>query len=436
MKIGFISQPFDNGVPPNPGGSIGMLTWELARRLSRSCQVEVCAPRVGSQPPHEEWENVRFHRFGLRPDRWLLDRPRGIKGPTSERNDTHSVFYYPLYALRVANHLRASGCDIVHIHNFSQFAPIVRLLNPKTKIVLQMNCDWLNELDRDVIDKRLKHVDAIIGCSDYITNRVKTRFPHYADRCATLHNGVDIVQFSQRSLVPPEKERKCVLFAGRVSPEKGVHVLLDAYKWVTAQEPEAQLMIVGGPYIPPLSFLVDLSSDPVVQGLRRFYTLDYMEHLREKAKAMPENCVSFHGHLAQGDLATLLCSADVFVHPAVWGEPFGMAVVEAMGAGLPVIATRVGGIPEIVVDGETGLLVEPDNPVHLADAILQLVRNKKRAQCMGTAGAARVTKLFSWDTVTARLRSLYEALTSGQLMESVSPAGVVVDPLSRAETAP
>jgi glycosyltransferase involved in cell wall biosynthesis len=422
MKIGFISQPFDNGVPPDPGGSIGWLTWEMARRLSRSCQVEVCAPGVGPQAPHEQWENVRFHRFRLRPDRWLLDRPRGLKGPTSERNDLHSVLYYPLYALRVANHLRASGCDIVHIHNFSQFVPIVRLLNPKAKIVLHMNCDWLNELDRDLIDKRLKNVDGIIGCSDYITNQVKRRFPHHADRCATLYNGADIARFSPRSQVPLEEECKRVLFAGRVSPEKGIHVLLDAFKRVIVQEPKAQLRIVGGPYIPPLSFHVDRSSDPMVKALRRFYTLDYMEYLRETAKAMPENCVSFLGHLAHGELSIQFCDADVFVHPSVWGEPFGMSVAEAMGAGLPVVATRVGGLPEVVVEAKTGLLVEPDNPVLLADAILQLLCNEKRARSMGTAGAERVTKLFSWDTVTARLYSLYEALTSGELMESVSPA--------------
>jgi glycosyltransferase involved in cell wall biosynthesis len=437
MKIGFISQPFDNGVPPNPGGSIGMLTWELARRLSRSCQVEVCAPGVGPQPPHEQLENVRFHRFRLRPDRWLLDRPRGLKGPISERNDIHSVLYYPLYALRVANHLRMSGCDIVHIHNFSQFAPIVRLFNPKAKIVLHMHCDWLNELDRDLVGKRLKHVDAIIGCADYITNQVKTRFPQYGDRCATLYNGADIARFSPRLEVPLEEERKRVLFVGRVSPEKGIHVLLDAFKWVTEQEPKAQLRIVGGPYIPPLSFHVGRSSDPMVKALRRFYTLDYMEYLRERAKGMPENCVSFLGHVAHGDLATLFWDADVFVQPSVWGEPFPLSVVEAMGAGLPVVASRVGGLPESVVDAKTGLLVEPDNPVPLADAILHLVRNKKRAQSMGTAGAARVRKLFSWEAVTVRLRSLYEALTSGLPMASVCPASEYSRDLSgRPQTSP
>jgi glycosyltransferase involved in cell wall biosynthesis len=285
-----------------------------------------------------------------------------------------------------------------------------------------MNCDWLNELDRDLIDNRLKHVDAIIGCSDYIANQVKTRFPHYADRCVTLYNGADIVRLSEHSPVPLEKECKRVLFVGRVSPEKGIHVLLDAYKLVTVQEPKAQLRIVGGPYIQPLSFHINRSSDPMVKGLRRFYTFNYMEYLRESAKAMPQNCVSFLGHFAHSDLATLFCDADVFVHPSVWGEPFGMSVVEAMGAGLPVVASRAGGLPEIVVDGKTGLLVEPDNPVSLADAILQLVCNKKRAQCMGAAGAERVGKLFSWDIITARLRSLYEVLTSGRPMGSVCPA--------------
>jgi glycosyltransferase involved in cell wall biosynthesis len=159
--------------------------------------------------------------------------------------------------------------------------------------------------------------------------------------------------------------------------------------------------------------------------------------LRERAKGMPENCVSFLGHVAHGDLATLFWDADVFVQPSVWGEPFPLSVVEAMGAGLPVVASRVGGLPESVVDAKTGLLVEPDNPVPLADAILHLVRNRKRAQSMGTAGAARVRKLFSWEAVTVRLRSLYEALTSGRPMASVCPASEYSRDLSgRPQTSP
>ena len=164
MKIGFVCQPFDNGGPPDPGGSIGLLTWELARRLSRSCQVVVCAPRFAQHAAHEQWEGVQFYRFRLRPDHWLLDRPRGLSSPVDgSRKDVDSILYCPVYALRSANSLRAYGCDIIHIHNFSQFVPIARLFNRRAKIVLHMNCDWLAHLDRELIDRRLRYADAIIG---------------------------------------------------------------------------------------------------------------------------------------------------------------------------------------------------------------------------------------------------------------------------------
>ena len=144
MKIGFICQPFDNGGPPDPGGSIGLLTWELARRLSRSCQVVVCAPRFAQHAAHEQWEGVQFYRFRLRPDHWLLDRPRGLSSPVDgSRKDVDSILYCPVYALRSANSLRAYWVRIIHIHNFSQFVPIARLFNRRAKIVLHMNCDWL-----------------------------------------------------------------------------------------------------------------------------------------------------------------------------------------------------------------------------------------------------------------------------------------------------
>jgi glycosyltransferase involved in cell wall biosynthesis len=420
MKIGFICQPFDSGVPPDPGGSIGLLTWELARRLSRSFQVVVCAPDAGRQPAHEQWEGVQFDRIRLRADRWLLDKPRGLKGPVCEsRKDIDSFFYYPIYAAQAALNLRAKGCDVIHIHNFTQFLPIARLFNPKTKIVLHMHCDWLADFDRELIEWRLRHADLIVGCADYITNRVRSRFPQYADRCFTLYNGANIGELADQFCQPRTQHRKRFLFAGRVSPEKGIHVLLDAYRMVLAREPEAELTIVGGAYIPPLSFLVDRSGDPMVRELRRFYTSDYLEHLQEEARTIPEGRVSFLGQVAHSELAALLKDADVFMQPSVWGEPFPLAVVEAMAAGLPVIASRIGGLPESVVDGNTGLLVQPDDPTALADAMLQLIRNKRMAHSMGTAGAIRAREMFSWEVITARLSSLYEALTSESPLEGV-----------------
>jgi glycosyltransferase involved in cell wall biosynthesis len=422
MKVGFICQPFDDCGLPVPNGSIALLTWELARRLNRSHQTVVCAPRLAQQRAQEQWEGVQFNRFSLALDRRLLDRPRRLNGPLCEsRKDAHSILYCALYALRSASRLRAEGCDIIHIHNFSQFVPIARLLNRKAKIVLHMNCDWLAQFDCHLIDRRLRHTDAIIGCAEYITNHVRARFPHHANRCVTIYNGANIAEFSNRpGLAAKQGYGKRFIFVGRVSPEKGIHVLLEGFKTVLAQHPDAELKILGGLHIPPLSFIVDQSDDPTVQSLRGFYTSNYMDYLLSKAKAMPNNQVSFTGFVAHGELAHYLHRADVFVQPSLWGEPFPLSVVEAMAAGLPVVSSRAGGLPESVVDGKTGLLVEPNNPRTLANAMLRLIANKEMAHSMGTAGAARATELFSWEAVVARLSSLYQTLTSGLPIRSLS----------------
>ena len=146
------------------------------------------------------------------------------------------------------------------------------------------------------------------------------------------------------------------IYAGRVSPEKGLHVLLDAFESVIGRAPHAHLKIVGGLEIPPLSFIVEQSSDPAVRGLSRFYNLNYMEYLREIARAALGNHVSFVGSVPHTQLHRLLREADVFVQPSIWGETFPLSVVEAMAAGLPVVSSRTGGLRESVVDERRGFL--------------------------------------------------------------------------------
>jgi len=412
MKIGFICQPFDYIVPSQPpGGSIALLTYELARQLSQSNQVAVCVPRGNAETKRELWNGIQFHWLGLRADAWLLDRPRRLHGELDgSRKDPDSILYCPIYGLRAALRLREECCEIIHIHNFSQFVPIARRFNRQAKIVLHMNCDWLAQFDRNLIDRRLRHADMIIGCAEYITEHVKERFPHYAARCHTLYNGAGIAEFYNPPGAKANGQR--FIFAGRVSPEKGLHVLLESFKIVVAREPRAELIIAGGAYLPPISFIVESSDDPVVRGLRRFYAADYMDYLRNQAKAVG-NRVTFTGFINHKDLANLLCQADIFVQPSIWGEPFPLAVIEAMTAELPVIASRAGGLPEAILNGKTGLLVEPNNPADLADAMLQLLADKNRSRHMGAAGGARARQLFSWETIAAKLTSLYQSLTPG-----------------------
>jgi len=163
-----------------------------------------------------------------------------------------------------------------------------------------------------------------------------------------------------------------------VEPKKGLAVLLQAMAGLRDRA-VAQLLIVGeGPAFPALRALsvrLGLSDRVVFAGVRR-------------------------------DIAGLLPLMDVFVLPSLY-EGFGIALVEAMAAGRPVVATAVGGIPEVVVQGETGLLVPPGDPGALGDAIAHLVNHPEQARLMGARGRERACDRFSIESAVTRHENLY-----------------------------
>jgi alpha-maltose-1-phosphate synthase len=113
--------------------------------------------------------------------------------------------------------------------------------------------------------------------------------------------------------------------------------------------------------------------------------------------------------LPKAEIIQLLTHALAFVCPSVY-EPLGIVNLEAMACSTAVVASRVGGIPEVVDDGVTGLLVPPDDPKSLADALNQLLRDPGRAEAMGQAGRERAVTEFSWQMVAAQTAGLYESL--------------------------
>jgi len=135
------------------------------------------------------------------------------------------------------------NCDIVHIITFSQFVPLIRARVPKTRIVLQMQCQWLEQIDAAVIEPRINSADLVLGCSNFIAEGVRRRFFSLAGRCHYAYNGADIPFFARPSSVQPKPKQ--ILFVGRLYPEKGVHILLDSFRIVLAQHPDAHLQLIG-----------------------------------------------------------------------------------------------------------------------------------------------------------------------------------------------
>lgn len=415
MKIAFVHQPINFLSLQNRQGSVDIITYELARRLASHCEVIVYSKKGPNQKESEYYQGVLYQRIPTNVDEKFDYIESGIdrrlwRLPNFKRPLFASSLYYLMYALRVAKDLKSKKCDIVHIHNFSQFVPIIRAFNPEIKIVLHMHCNWLAELDRAMIESRLRKVDLVIGVSQYITDKIRSSFPQFAKRCQTIHNGVDVTAFviENGNRAPKKNDIKQLLFVGSVSPEKGVHILLDAFQKVIKQDPQVHLEIVGA--VGNRSrFTALVTDDPKRRALLPIYG-KYISRLKHKLSPAVARHVSFTRPVPHAQMINFYQKTDVFILPSIGNEPFGVPIIEAMATGVPVIATRSGGIPELVVDGETGLLVERGDSSTLAEAILRLLSDEGLRKSMGKAGRKRVVELFSWDRIVENLLIQYKKI--------------------------
>jgi glycosyltransferase involved in cell wall biosynthesis len=415
MRIGFIN-PWESFAPPDGGGSLGIWTWEVARRLASSDEVYVCGQGCPDVAAFEEVEGVRFFRWPVRVDKRLTRLMHRI-GSYPDTPDIAHWFYYYIFLLRAALMLRSHDCDVIHIFNLSQFARILARLSPKAAIVLNMHCDWLVGMDYSVIEKRLQCVDGILGCADCITEEIRCRFPHYAEKCETLYNGVDVEEFCPPEAASNARDSNTLITVGRVSPEKGLHVLLDAFESILDKKPGAKLRIIGPEYSLRPEVITTADNNVRLQETFAIYGNNYLQKLKQSVSGSLGGNVSFVGALSREKIAAEMRNASVLVQPSLY-DLSPMPVIEAMASGLPVVASQVGGLAEIVSDGQTGILVEPSNSGQLAEALVMLLDNPARAQAMGAAGRYRASHMFSWEVAVGKLRPFYERLNKGKRRSS------------------
>jgi len=235
---------------------------------------------------------------------------------------------------------------------------------------------------------------AVIAVSDGMRADILSAYPAVPpDRVHVIRNGIDTAQYAPdpgtdvlaRHGIDPA--RPSVVFVGRVTRQKGLPVLLRAAGWL---DPSAQLVLCAGQADTP-----ELEAE--VAGLAG--------HLR----ATRPGVIWIPGMLAKPEVIQILSHATAFACPSLY-EPLGIVNLEAMACGTAVVGSRVGGIPEVVADGVTGLLVPPDDPEALGLALTALVRDPARAAGMGRRGRERAMAEFSWTTIAAQTARLYAAL--------------------------
>ena len=392
--------------------ALAIVNYELGRRLARRHEVVTYPKWVPGEPEIECYEGVTYRRIPEGIDRALnglkiLDAA-GLR--KRERPFRLSPLYYAHYAREVARDISERGCDLVHLHTCSNFIEPIRRANPRARIVLHMHDHSLSDFDPALIGPWLEEASLILACSRFVADGIRRLHPAAAARCHELYNGVD-ERFLEVKADPAAS--RTVLFVGRLCPEKGVHVLLAAMKALARTNPLASLSLVGPLDLSPKEYVDPHGRDPAFNGLTRYYSNPkaYDELIRRGVNDLGR--AHLHGRVANSEICSQYARAGIFVFPSLWHEPFGIPVIEAMAAGLPVVATRGGALPEVVVEGETGFLVERGDSEALAAAIGRLLSDPDLRRRMGAAGRARVQQLFTWDRSIARLEELYDGESKG-----------------------
>ena len=264
--------------------------------------------------------------------------------------------------------------DIIILENRPGYAMKLKEVTD-TPLVYHLHNDLLNNETKNAMEL-YNAASSIITVSDFIHRRIQTINPE-DKKTFTVLNGMDLHKFATEKRQVSEVEQPFTLiFMGRIIPEKGIEQLIEAMLQLR-QYSDIRLIVAGG------SFYANSKPDA------------FSQRLREKSESI-RNRILFTGYITQEKLHEYLQQADTAVLPSMWDEPFGLTCVEAMAAGLPLITTRSGGIPEICEGVAT--IVERDNIVnHLAQAILDLYEHPEKREQMSKASLERA-KLFDKGT--------------------------------------
>jgi starch synthase len=381
MHVAVLTREF----PPDVYGGAGVHVDFLVRELRRLAQVDV-------------------HCFGAPRDGAMAHAPAVSLANANPALQTLST------DLSIADTL--AGCDVLHSHTwYANFAGVVGgLLHGAPHVLtahsLEPQRPWKIEqlgggyrISSWVERAAYKSADAVIAVSAGMARDVLSVYP-FVDpaRVHVIHNGIDTMLYApdhgtdvlDRYRIDPT--RPYVLFVGRITRQKGLAHLLAA---AAALPADAQLVLcASSPDTPEIG----AETEAAVTALQASRTVVWIRQM-----------------LARPELVQLLTGAAVFVCPSVY-EPLGIVNLEAMACETAVVASAVGGIPEVVANGETGLLVpySPADPrsfeAGLAAAVNGLLGDPARAAKMGRAGRERATHEFGWDSVARRTLDVYASV--------------------------
>ncbi|MCL7747423.1 glycosyltransferase [Halalkalibacter alkaliphilus] len=365
-------------VPAVRGGAIQTYIDGVSSHLKNKHDLTILGTTDSSLPEDETVNNIRYVR-----------KPGGL---------------IEVYREGVKEFLNDNTFDVIHIFNRPRLVLPVRESAPNARIILSMHNDMFKpeKIDQEEAASVVEELDKIITVSDYIGRTISDRFPKAKAKLKTIYSGVDISQF-----VPPKSDqakemrqkirkehnlenKKVILFAGRLSPNKGVDVLIRAMPDVAKKHPDAALVIVGSKWF---------SVNEVT---------DYIGYVRALAARLPIPVINT-GFVHPTKIQEWFAASDVFVCTSQWQEPLARVHYEAMASGLPIITTNRGGNAEVINQNENGFVIDyPEQPDPFVEHLTSLLSNPSLCEKLGSNGRKLAEKHYTWDRVINEIQSVWD----------------------------
>jgi alpha-maltose-1-phosphate synthase len=377
LKVALLTREYTPEVYGGAGVHVDYLARELAGRVALTVHCQ-----GGDRPhavAHQPWDRLAGANQALQTMSADLSMTAAVAGADL----VHSHTWYA----NLAGHLAALLYGVPHVMTVHSLEPLRPWKAEQLGGGYALS-SWCEQV-------AVESAAAVVAVSDGMRADVLAAYPAVRpERIHVIRNGIDAQEYApdpethvlQRYRVDPY--RPTVIFVGRITRQKGLPVLLRA---AASLVPEAQLVLCAGQ-----PDTAELAAE--VAGL-----VTSLQATRSGVIWIPEM-------LPKREIIQLLSHATTFAIPSLY-EPLGIVNLEAMACGTAVVGSRVGGIPEVVADGETGLLVPADDPAALAAALNSLLADPARAAAMGAAGRKRALAEFSWDTIAAQTAALYADLT-------------------------
>jgi glycosyltransferase involved in cell wall biosynthesis len=372
MKICFVCGEY----PPMPHGGIGTMTQVLGRALARQghdVRVIGVYPSTCSAPEFEIDSGVRVWRLrdSLRRGGWIVSRYRLNRQISAwVRDGAIDMVEVPDYHGWSAGWRPMKAPVLVRLHgSMTYFA--AELDKPANRIayLLERSC--------------LRRADFACSVSRYTLEMTRQLFKLDLDPCEVLYNPVELPPGSSET----PRKRYRVVFSGTLTGKKGIVALIKAWPKVVSVHHDAELHVFGKNGRADDGQPMESVLCSILNGTRP--------------------SVHFHGHVSRRELFEAYLSAGLAVFPSR-AEAFAIAPLESMASGCPTIYTQRGSGSELLEHGREGLLVDPDNPDEIAEAIIRVQADPSTGRALGDAGRARVRKDFSIDKLTTRNIAFYE----------------------------